>query len=145
MEEPRWQMGDVLWPFRFFPSACEITTLWCTPRAEKKTPCAEHPLIVNDGEYPPGLTRKVGGILVMISFSPLIFPAPFCGLWRIWGTLNLVPELYPFRRSPFLKSPGDKAEASLVSKKYVWCSYGKRNFWIMLRGSVLGTGQLDCH
>lgn len=83
MEEPRWQMGDVFSPFHFFPSGCEITALLCTPRAEKETPCAWHPLKVIYGEYPPGLTRKVGGILVMISFSPLIFPAPFCGLWRI--------------------------------------------------------------
>ena len=82
---------------------------------------------------------EVGGILVIISFSPLIFPALFCCTWRIkwemWGTSNLVPGLYPFRRGPFFKSPGDKAEAPLVSKKYVWCSYGKGNFRIMHRGS----------
>ena len=88
----------------------------------------------------PYRVHRVGGILVIISFSPLIFPALFCCTWRIkwemWGTSNLVPGLYPFRRGPFFKSPGDKAEAPLVSKKYVWCSYGKGNFRIIHRGSV---------
>ena len=69
--------------FPFFLSACEIATLLSTSRAEKGPLRAGHPLIVNYGEYPPGLTRKVGGILLMISFSPLIFPVLFCCMWRI--------------------------------------------------------------
>ena len=54
------------------------------PQGLKREPLrGEHPLKINYGEYPPGLTRKEGGILVMISFSPLIFLTPFCGLWKI--------------------------------------------------------------
>jgi len=134
--------------FPFFPSACEIATLLCTSRAKKGPVRSGHSLIVNYGEYPPGKTRKVGGILVMISFSPLIFPASFCGLWRI----NVKYEAaQTSSQGCTLLGEARSSKALGTRLRHLWCS---RNVSGIVTesvtsasciGGVLGTGQLDCH
>ena len=141
--------GRCLLTFPFFPLRLWNHCPFMHPEGWEGNPLCMAPPQSNLWGVSSGTNTKSG----WNSGDDLLFPfnlsCPF--LWSVENKignmrhLDLVPELYPFRRSPFLKSPGDKAEASLVSKKYVWCSYGKRNFWIMRRGSVLGTGQLDCH
>ena len=66
-----------------FSSELVKSPAFYAPQGLKRDPFVRGTLSVNYGEYPQGLTRKVGGILVIISFSPLIFPVLFCCMWRI--------------------------------------------------------------